>query len=200
MPRLKTHTPEMLVDRAMLHFWSHGFEATSMDDLVRATGVSRHGLYGDFANKEDLFIACLQAYGDTIVTSAFAQVEHQDADLDAIARYFEQQIARGEAAGLPGPGCLIANTMTEIAPHNGRASAVVEAHNARLRTGFMNALANAAFRTGAQLDTADLDGLSIAMVIFTHGLWSMSRCVQNADTLRQAVKQMLGTIEKRILT
>jgi len=34
-----------------------------------------------------------------------------------IERYFEIQISRAAQGGLPGPGCLIANTLTEVAPH-----------------------------------------------------------------------------------
>ncbi|MEM6902905.1 MAG: acetate--CoA ligase family protein, partial [Pseudomonadota bacterium] len=40
------------------------------------------------------------------------------ADLDAIAQYFETQISAAEQAGLPGPGCFVANAATEVAPHD----------------------------------------------------------------------------------
>jgi TetR/AcrR family transcriptional regulator, transcriptional repressor for nem operon len=91
-------------------FWSKGFEATSMDDLVRATGVSRYGIYEAASGKEGLFLACLETYSQAIVTPAFADVERGDADIGAISGYFERQIAAGEHAGLPGPGCLMANS------------------------------------------------------------------------------------------
>ncbi|XWK52445.1 helix-turn-helix domain-containing protein [Tunturiibacter empetritectus] len=43
-------------------FWKHGFADTSLQDLERATGVNKSGLYTEFRNKEDLFVACLRYY------------------------------------------------------------------------------------------------------------------------------------------
>jgi AcrR family transcriptional regulator len=41
-------------------FWKHGFADTSLQDLERATGVNKSGLYTEFRDKEDLFLACLR--------------------------------------------------------------------------------------------------------------------------------------------
>ena len=35
-------------------FASKGYSETSMEDIVKATGVSRYGLYGTFGNKKEL--------------------------------------------------------------------------------------------------------------------------------------------------
>lgn len=38
-------------------FWERGFAGTSVDDVVRATGVSRSSLYAAFPDKSALFPA-----------------------------------------------------------------------------------------------------------------------------------------------
>jgi TetR/AcrR family transcriptional regulator, copper-responsive repressor len=43
-------------------FWKHGFADTSLQELERATGVNKSGLYAEFRDKEDLFVACLRHY------------------------------------------------------------------------------------------------------------------------------------------
>ena len=43
-------------------FWTQGFSDTSLQDLERATGVNKSGLYAEFRDKEDLFVACLRHY------------------------------------------------------------------------------------------------------------------------------------------
>ena len=43
-------------------FWKHGFADTSVQELERATGVNKSGLYTEFRGKEDLFVACLRHY------------------------------------------------------------------------------------------------------------------------------------------
>ena len=48
--------------KAMPVFWRRGFADTSLQDLERATGVNKSGLYTEFRDKEDLFVACLRHY------------------------------------------------------------------------------------------------------------------------------------------
>ncbi|HEY0306550.1 MAG TPA: TetR/AcrR family transcriptional regulator [Acidobacteriaceae bacterium] len=48
-----------ILDAARPVFVRFGYRKTSMDDVARAAGVSRQGLYLHFANKEDLFRAAV---------------------------------------------------------------------------------------------------------------------------------------------
>ncbi len=41
----------------MTVFWRKGYEATSIDDLVQATGINRASMYGTFGSKEGLLLA-----------------------------------------------------------------------------------------------------------------------------------------------
>jgi len=43
-------------------FWKHGFADTTLQELEQATGVNKSGLYTEFRDKEDLFVACLRHY------------------------------------------------------------------------------------------------------------------------------------------
>lgn len=52
------------LDKAMKLFWQHGYEATSLADLVEATGAKAPTLYAEFTNKEGLFRAVLDRYID----------------------------------------------------------------------------------------------------------------------------------------
>lgn len=54
---------ETALDRMVETFWARGFEATSVDDLVRATGVQRQSLYNAFGDKDAMFLAALEHYG-----------------------------------------------------------------------------------------------------------------------------------------
>jgi TetR/AcrR family transcriptional regulator, transcriptional repressor for nem operon len=54
---------EVTVLRAALGcFWAKGYEATSVEDLVQATGLSRASLYGAFGDKERLFARVVDFY------------------------------------------------------------------------------------------------------------------------------------------
>jgi TetR/AcrR family transcriptional regulator, transcriptional repressor for nem operon len=198
MPRPRTHSREALVEKAMLHFWHHGYEATSMDDLVQSTKVSRHGLYGEFSGKQELFAACLDAYSHLIVSPAFTQVEGPHATLQTIASYFDYQITRAEKSEIPLSGCLIANTMTELAPHDGLAAEKVGQHNLRLHNGFLNALRNSVAVERQGTSPENLNGLAMVLVTFTNGLWSMSRTIPDPQALRRIARDFLNLIERSI--
>ena len=172
MPRPRSHSVKELKLNAMKHFWKFGFHASSMSDLVDATNVSRHGIYSEFGGKHQLFLACLELYEEEVVTPAFARVESADAGLAEIADYFEFQINRAEQSGLPGPGCLVANTLTELAPHDPDIQKAARAHNRRLKKGFSNAISNV---SRGSLSKAEVGELGSFLVISAQGLWSLSR-------------------------
>jgi AcrR family transcriptional regulator len=62
MGRPKNFSREEVLEKAMPVFWKHGFADTTLQDLERATGVNKSGLYTEFRDKEDLFLACLRRY------------------------------------------------------------------------------------------------------------------------------------------
>ena len=62
MGRPKSFSREEVLEKAMPVFWKQGFSDTSLQDLERATGVNKSGLYVEFRDKEDLFVACLRHY------------------------------------------------------------------------------------------------------------------------------------------
>lgn len=60
----KSVRQDAALDKAMKLFWQHGYEATSLADLVEATGAKAPTLYAEFTNKEGLFRAVLDRYID----------------------------------------------------------------------------------------------------------------------------------------
>ena len=59
MGRPRAFSESDVVTSASAVFARRGFAATSVDDLVRATGVGRASLYGAFGSKDGLFQRCL---------------------------------------------------------------------------------------------------------------------------------------------
>ena len=59
MGRRRTFIESEAINSATAVFAEHGFAGTSVDDLVRATGVNRASLYGVFGSKDGLFQRCL---------------------------------------------------------------------------------------------------------------------------------------------
>ena len=89
-------------------FLRYGFKKTSMDDLARAAGLSRQGLYLHFATKEALFKeAVLHLIAATRAAARAALARRRAVRRRAAAREFEA--VHGHAIGQPG-----AEHMTEL--------------------------------------------------------------------------------------
>jgi TetR/AcrR family transcriptional regulator, transcriptional repressor for nem operon len=194
MARAKSYELDSLLGGALRQFWTHGYHATSLDDLVRVTGTSRHALYAEFGSKHGLFLACLDQYRSLIVDPAFGAVERPGSTIDDIAGYFAFQIGRAEAGGLPGPGCFLANSASEVAPHDAEVRAIVSAHNSRLEAGFAQALRQSAGRRRKMSDDR-IDALGRATLAFANGLWTLSRTTAVASALQAAADAFLDTLQ-----
>ncbi|RYZ19082.1 MAG: TetR/AcrR family transcriptional regulator [Chitinophagaceae bacterium] len=51
-----------IISKAQKVFWKQGYHGTSMQDLVKATGLNPGSLYNTFGSKHDLFLLCLKDY------------------------------------------------------------------------------------------------------------------------------------------
>lgn len=187
MARPRSYDSNALALNTLMTFWQGGYHATSMDDLVRATGVSRHGIYKEFGGKKGMFLKSFDLYQEQIVSPAFEQVEKTVATLDDIAAYLEHQISLAEQSGLPGPGCLVANAATEVAPHDADIQRKIDDHNSRLRRGFASAIRNSA----DGLSKPRARQLAETVLVFATGLWTLSRVTSDARQLRQPVNTFL---------
>src|ERR1700726_1565889 len=66
MGRRKLFTREDVLNKAIPVFWKHGLAETSVQDLEQATRVRKSGLYAEFKDKEDLFVASIRQYFDML--------------------------------------------------------------------------------------------------------------------------------------
>ena len=195
MPRQKSHLRNTLVENAMHQFWVHGYEATSMNDLVNVTGVGRGAIYSDFGGKKDLFLACLSHFRDTSVTQAFAVVEAEGANFAAIKTYLRDGVAGIEEIGLPRRGCLMGNTLAELGPIDDDIAKVARTHYDRLTEGFARALANEIDRSPAEVELKEFAGF---LAISAQGLWAYARGTDSINELKEKAEVMIDLIELKL--
>ncbi len=146
MGRPRQFCPEAALDAAMRVFWARGYRATSIEQLVAATGVSRAGLYTEFGDKRALYSAVFERYQTSIVEPLTADMM-AGGGLEAIRRYLSFLAEHIEAA-TPYWGCLACNTAVELAPDHPLADAAFERFTTRL-TQALNQALNASAEDGA---------------------------------------------------
>ncbi len=115
-------------------FWQKGFEATSLDDLTKAMGLSRSSFYGAFGDKQSLFLRAVQHYSNNGIRT-LRQVA-QTAGGDAIGAMME---AISDPKGGT-KGCLLVNCITELAPHDEKVAELGRRHLESIEEIFAKAL------------------------------------------------------------
>ena len=184
MSRPKSHTRTALVDSALSTFWKTGYHVVSMGDLVRETGVSRGGIYSDFAGKQELFHACLERYQETVVTPNLASVEATGAGIAAIGQFLEAIISGFEKSDGPCVGCLVVNTLAQLEPGDTETRELLEEHFKRQEDGFRAAITNEN-KAKKKLSKKEVDALAKFVTISVQGLASRFRMATDAKPLRQ---------------
>ena len=92
-----------LLDAAIEVFARFGYRKTSMDDVARAAGVSRQGLYLHFADKEDLFRATVQHGLRAHLAAAVAALADETQSLESrLVTAFDEWL--GRRIGMAGAG------------------------------------------------------------------------------------------------
>lgn len=110
------------LDAAMLVFWQKGFEATSLDDLTKAMGLSRSSFYAAFGSKQTLFLRAVEHYSRRGLQSLKEVAE--TAEGDAVEAML-QALANPEGGSR---GCLLINCITELAPHDDQVAEIGRRH------------------------------------------------------------------------
>jgi TetR/AcrR family transcriptional regulator, transcriptional repressor for nem operon len=88
MPRPTEFDTEEVVRQVMEVFWTHGYNATSIQDLVESTGVLRGSLYHTFSDKHTLYLQGLTRYGEIALGRATDLLEQPDSLSDRVRRLF----------------------------------------------------------------------------------------------------------------
>lgn len=105
------------LERAMLVFWHHGYEGTSLSHLTEAMQINRPSLYAAFGDKEQLFFKVLERYIEQYGSRGIRQIEDIPDIQQAIAAFLKCVVEQLTNSQLP-PGCLIANTTLECGSFN----------------------------------------------------------------------------------
>ncbi|MEU3854040.1 TetR/AcrR family transcriptional regulator [Streptomyces sp. NPDC029554] len=117
MARVREFDTEAAVDAALEAFRTHGYEGTSIQDLVDATGVGRGSLYAAFGNKEGLYRVALDRYR-TQYALPLADLLQQGVPLREMVR--EMLVAAIDQIAADGNhrACLVVGAAMERAGHD----------------------------------------------------------------------------------
>jgi len=133
------YDPETVLEAAMHLFWLQGYEATSLQDLLKAMGLSKSSFYQAFGSKKELFLRCVNRYCRKMGDLLRGQLAEA-----ASGRAFVEQMLLGAAAEARRSeqrrGCLLMNTASELAQKDRTIAGRVDSGFAGLREIFAEAV------------------------------------------------------------
>ncbi|NUT52014.1 MAG: TetR/AcrR family transcriptional regulator [Saccharothrix sp.] len=113
---------------AMLAFWRRGFEAVSTSELAAGMGISQSSLYAAFGDKQTLFRAAVDFYGDHEGSITRRALARSGPACEAVESLLRESADRFTDASLPA-GCMVVLAAANATPDN----AAVQTFTAGLR-------------------------------------------------------------------
>jgi len=111
--RPREFDPNDVLQTAIELFWEKGYFDSSVDEVVRQSGVAKYGIYGTFGSKHELFKMALKQYAADRHRDIQSPIRKPGASLPEIQQFFKRavEIMTQEDARR---GCLIVNTGVEL--------------------------------------------------------------------------------------
>lgn len=176
MARKAAFDTEEVVVAAREVFWELGFEAASIPDLEKATGLSRSSLYNVFGHKRGLFDAAVQSYLNEVVRPRLAALQDSEIDPQALHNYLTM-LQEAFARPLPSPvarGCLLINTATAPLAKDAEVARVISDYRKELAEAFTRGLKAHA----PHLSEQELNTLSRALTALVISAYAIVRVAQ----------------------
>lgn len=167
MPRQLEFDRSATVDKALVLFWRKGYQASSLADLLGAMGISRSSFYATFEDKRRLYIECLELFAER-TKDILLRARKDNAPLDALRSFFVST-ATGQRGRRSDWGCMMVNTVLELAGVDDDLSARASACLTDMQTEFERCLSEAGAPPARAADLASF------LMLFNEGLRVSSR-------------------------
>jgi TetR/AcrR family transcriptional regulator, transcriptional repressor for nem operon len=174
---------ERVLDAVMETFWSRGYEGTSAQDLVDATGLGRGSLYAAYANKDGLFEQAIIRYN----RRSRETVERMRRPGPVLERLREllRGVIDANHRGSEKRGCLATNTAIERAGKDSHVADLVRQNFQIMINGIRETIARG--QTAGEL-SVDHSAEDLTLFVFNamQGLRVMTKLTSSKDRKRLA--------------
>ncbi|ATY12532.1 TetR/AcrR family transcriptional regulator [Amycolatopsis sp. AA4] len=173
-------------------FWDKGYAATSLEDLLRVSGLGKGSLYGAFGDKRSLFLRVLRDYDDANLTKLRESLESAARGIDAV-RAFLLSPTVDPTGAVARRGCFLANSNAELAARAPDVAAEARRSYDAITATLAEALERAQ-REGDLDPDADPAETARAVLVAQLGLVALGRTGMDVDVLAKAAQSSLARL------
>ncbi|WP_030565970.1 TetR/AcrR family transcriptional regulator [Streptomyces aureocirculatus] len=193
MARTKEFDPDAALVAALELFWSRGYEATSMADLVERLGIGRASVYATFGNKRALYLKAMDRYTELNDPLLVDELSRPGPALPGVRALLLRFAAESSAPGSRLAGCFVTNTAAELAPHDPAADRRVELHWEQLET-LLHAALTRARAQGEIPEGRDPRALARMLLVLLQGMRVVGKVSGGEARVREAADQALSLL------
>ena len=187
--RPRSFDVEAAVERAMGVFWSRGYHATALPDLLRATKLSRGSLYAAFGDKHSLFLRALDRYIADALTRMDIEFAPSREPVDGLRLYLAGYVERTTGAN-GRRGCLLVATAMELAGRDAEVDRRIASFFKAMEAKVTDALSRAK-AAGKLADGVEPSSAARILVCFVEGLRVVGKTAPTRITSQATVDALL---------
>jgi TetR/AcrR family transcriptional regulator, transcriptional repressor for nem operon len=188
--RPRSFDTEAAIERAMGVFWSRGYNATALPDLLRATKLSRGSLYAAFGDKHGLFLCALDRYIADALTRIDVELDPRRAPVVDLRAYLAGYVDRTSGAN-GRRGCLLVATAMELAGRDPEVDRRIGSFFKAMETKVAEALSRAK-AAGELADGVEPATAARLLVCFVEGLRVVGKTAPARATTQAAADALLN--------
>jgi TetR/AcrR family transcriptional repressor of nem operon len=193
MARHKEFDRDEALHKAMEVFWSRGYEATSVGDLVNHMGINRQSLYDTFGDKHTLYQQALDRYREVEGRKMFELLERPGPVKRALRQLFQSVVERSLGGG-ERRGCFVGNATSELAGRCKETEEKACGSMAAAEEALYSALLRGK-RAGEINAGRDLRAVARFLYSSLQGLQLMSKATRDRKTLEDVVRVTLSVLD-----
>ena len=185
-------TRQFIIEKTAPIFNQKGYAGTSLSDMTEATGLTKGSIYGNFADKDEVALACFDHNHKVVVSVIKAKMDQFSSMRDKLRVYLDIYGNPRNNPPVPG-GCPMLNTAIDSDDtHPGLRSRVGEAFIAwkdRIAAIIKAGIGNKEFKPGT-----DPDRMALTIIALLEGMLTISRTTAKPGYARP----VLTTLENLI--
>ena len=188
-------TRRKIITESLQLFSVKGYYNTSVSDILAVSGLTKGGLYGHFASKEDIWYAVYEEAVSIWKGIVFNGIRNNSDPLKRIEKFIENDMRDYLGTDVFEGGCFFLNMLVELSGQSASMSRQILRGFVRL-SGLLRSWLQEADQKGMLREDLDLKEVSNFIIISLNGAAALYISSRDRNILDQTVQQLRFYIEQ----
>ena len=190
-----SRTRRKIIENSLQLFSVKGYYNTSVSDILDATGLTKGGLYGHFASKEDIWYAVYDEAVSIWKGLVFKGIRNDSHPLERIEKFIENDLLYYLGADVFEGGCFFLNMLVELSGQSASMSRQILRGFVRL-CALLHTWLQEAAQEGLLKEALDLKETANFIIISLNGAAALYISSRDRSILEQTIRQLRFFIQQ----